>query len=147
VDLDIGFKAGVPLRRQLEHALRMAIRSGRLAAGSAVPPSRELAEELGVSRGVVVDSYSQLTIEGYLTARRGSATRVAVLPPPARPPARRVGGTAAGLHLIAWLPEGADEHATAMRARSRGVGLHELHRHCTTCARSPCPAARLRVPR
>jgi DNA-binding transcriptional MocR family regulator len=119
----------------------MAIRSGRLAAGSAVPPSRELAEELGVSRGLVVDSYSQLTAEGYLTARRGSATRVAVPPPPARPPARRVGGTAAGLHLIAWLPEGADEHATAMRARSRGVGLHELHRHCTT--RAPAPPALL----
>ena len=58
-------------------------------AGSAVPPSRELADELGVSRGVVVDSYSQLTTEGYLTARRGSATRVAVLAPPARPPERR----------------------------------------------------------
>ncbi len=89
MDLDIEFKVGVPLRRQLEHALRMAIRSGRLVAGSAVPPSRELADELGVSRGVVVDSYSQLTTEGYLTARRGSATRVAVLAPPARPPERR----------------------------------------------------------
>jgi len=89
VDLDIEFRAGVPLRRQLEHALRTAIRSGRLVAGSTLPPSRELADELSVSRGVVVDSYSQLTTEGYLTARRGSATRVAVLPPPVRPPARR----------------------------------------------------------
>ena len=37
----------------------------------------------------------------------------------------------------AWLPEGADEHETAKRARRSGVGLHELHRHCTTYAPSP----------
>jgi GntR family transcriptional regulator/MocR family aminotransferase len=49
----------------------------------------------------------------------------------------RVSGTAAGLHLLAWLPDGVDEHATAMRARRSQVGLHELHRHCTTLAPSP----------
>jgi GntR family transcriptional regulator/MocR family aminotransferase len=89
VDLEIEFKPGVPLRRQLEDALRVAIRSGRLEPGSVLPPSRDLADELGVSRGVVVDSYSQLTTEGYLTAKRGSATRVALLPASSRPPARR----------------------------------------------------------
>jgi GntR family transcriptional regulator/MocR family aminotransferase len=52
-------------------------------------------------------------------------------------PAVRVSGTAAGLHLLAWLPDGADEYATAMGARKAGVGLHELHRHCTTSAPSP----------
>lgn len=52
-------------------------------------------------------------------------------------PEVRVGGTAAGLHLLAQLPDGTDEHATAMRARSSGVGVHELHRHCTAHAPSP----------
>ena len=52
-------------------------------------------------------------------------------------PAARVSGTAAGLHLLAWLPDGTDEHATAMRARRSGVGVHELHRHCTTHAANP----------
>jgi GntR family transcriptional regulator/MocR family aminotransferase len=51
-------------------------------------------------------------------------------------PGARIGGAAAGLHLLAWLPDGTDEHATAMRARRSGVGLHELHRHCTTNASS-----------
>jgi GntR family transcriptional regulator/MocR family aminotransferase len=51
-------------------------------------------------------------------------------------PGVRVSGTAAGLHVLAWLPDGADEHATAMRARRAGVGVHELHRHCTTHAPS-----------
>jgi GntR family transcriptional regulator/MocR family aminotransferase len=53
-----------------------------LAPGSLLPPSRVLAHELGVSRGVVVDSYSQLVAEGYLAAKRGSGTRVATLPAP-----------------------------------------------------------------
>ena len=52
-------------------------------------------------------------------------------------PEVRISGTAAGLHLLAWLPDGADEHATAMRDRRSGVGVHELHRHCTTHASSP----------
>jgi GntR family transcriptional regulator / MocR family aminotransferase len=51
-------------------------------------------------------------------------------------PEVRVSGTAAGLHVLAWLPDGADEHATAMQARRSDVGVHELHRHCTTHAPS-----------
>ena len=52
-------------------------------------------------------------------------------------PEARVSGTAAGLHLLAWLPNDIDGYATAMRARRSGVGVHELHRHCTTQAASP----------
>jgi GntR family transcriptional regulator/MocR family aminotransferase len=77
MDLQVEFAPGVSLRRQLEGQLRDAIRSGRLGVGSSLPPSRVLAEELGVSRGVVVDCYAQLTTEGYLSARPGSGTRVA----------------------------------------------------------------------
>jgi GntR family transcriptional regulator / MocR family aminotransferase len=83
VDLQIDLVTGSPLRHQLEAALRDAIGSGRLLPGSLLPPSRVLAHELGVSRGVVVDSYSQLVAEGYLAAKRGSGTRVATLPAPA----------------------------------------------------------------
>jgi len=69
------------------------VRSGRLAPGAALPASRVLAAQLGVSRGVVVDAYEQLAAEGFLLARRGSATRVAAglggsaaaASPPARP--------------------------------------------------------------
>src|SRR6266851_2801580 len=83
------FRPGIPLRRQLEGALRVAIRSGRLAPGSVLPPSRDMADELGVSRGVVVDSYAQLITEGYLTAKRGSGTHVALLPASGTLPAPR----------------------------------------------------------
>ena len=66
-----------PLRAQLEASLREAIRDGRLRAGERLPSTRELAHELGVSRGMVQDCYGQLLAEGYLTSRTGSATRVA----------------------------------------------------------------------
>jgi GntR family transcriptional regulator / MocR family aminotransferase len=69
--------ASQPLRTQLEGSLREAIRDGRLRAGERLPSSRELARELGVSRGMVQDCYGQLLAEGYLTSRAGSATRVA----------------------------------------------------------------------
>ena len=69
--------ASQPLGAQLEASLREAIRGGRLRAGERLPSSRELARELGVSRGMVQDCYGQLLAEGYLTSRTGSATRVA----------------------------------------------------------------------
>jgi GntR family transcriptional regulator/MocR family aminotransferase len=69
--------AGGPLHDQLEHALRGLIRSGRLAAGARMPSTRALASELGLSRGVVLEAYAQLTAEGYLVASQGAPTRVA----------------------------------------------------------------------
>jgi GntR family transcriptional regulator / MocR family aminotransferase len=67
---------GIPLHEQLEQQLRAGIRSGRLAAGMRLPSTRSLASELGVSRTVVVDAYTQLVAEGYLASRRGASTRV-----------------------------------------------------------------------
>ncbi|MDT4948124.1 MAG: hypothetical protein QOJ37_719 [Pseudonocardiales bacterium] len=66
-----------PLGAQMQEQVRDAIRSGRLAAGERLPSSRALAQELGVSRGLVIDTYQQLEAEGYLTTHAGSATRVA----------------------------------------------------------------------
>ena len=82
--------SGQPLRSQLEEGLREAIRSGRLQGGERLPSSRELARELGTSRGLVQECYSQLLSEGYLTSQIGSATRVAMgaHPAPAEPPPR-----------------------------------------------------------
>jgi GntR family transcriptional regulator/MocR family aminotransferase len=77
VDIHLTLDRAEPLRAQLERELRDAIRSGRLRAGSKLPPSRLLAEELEISRGVVVEAYSQLVAEGYLVARSGDGTRIA----------------------------------------------------------------------
>jgi GntR family transcriptional regulator / MocR family aminotransferase len=75
-----------PLHEQLERQLREAIRSGRLVAGERLPPTRTLATELGVSRGVVVEAYAQLTAEGYLATRRGGGTALAAAARPATAP-------------------------------------------------------------
>ena len=72
----------VPLHRQIETSIRDAIRAGRLPRGSSLPPSRALAADLGVSRGVVVEAYQQLTAEGYLASQSGGYTRVAAGPAP-----------------------------------------------------------------
>lgn len=66
-----------PLHGRLEAGLRSAIRDGRLPPGTRLPPSRLLAVDLGLSRGVVVEAYAQLVAEGYLTARTGAGTWVA----------------------------------------------------------------------
>src|SRR5215207_4997733 len=62
--------------RSLLEQLREAIVSGRLAAGDRLPPSRELAEELGVSRHTVTTVYGLLVAEGYLAGRSGGGTFV-----------------------------------------------------------------------
>jgi GntR family transcriptional regulator / MocR family aminotransferase len=80
--------SGLPLRAQLEQELRDAIRSGRLAPASRLPASRVLAEDLAVSRRLVVDAYAQLLAEGYLVARHGSGTFVAESASEAVPAAR-----------------------------------------------------------
>ncbi|MPZ81218.1 MAG: aminotransferase class I/II-fold pyridoxal phosphate-dependent enzyme [Actinophytocola sp.] len=69
---------GEPLHRQIETAVRDGIRAGRLRQGSAMPPTRAIAADLGVSRGVVVEAYQQLVAEGYLTSRTGGYTQVAM---------------------------------------------------------------------
>ena len=74
--LDLDRTRPVALGVQLEEELRRAIRDGRLVEGDALPSSRRLALDLGVSRGLVQASYEQLSAEGYLSATIGSGTRV-----------------------------------------------------------------------
>ncbi len=75
--IDLDRNGGDALHRQIEASIRGRIRSGALPAGVALPPTRALAAELGVTRGVVVEAYAQLVAEGYLTSRGGGYTQVA----------------------------------------------------------------------
>jgi GntR family transcriptional regulator/MocR family aminotransferase len=94
VELDRSRPRG--FRAQIEDGLREAIRSGRLSPGTALPSTRALAADLGVTRGVVVAAYDQLIAEGYLAARAGSGTVVnAAAASSARRPATSAGPTVA----------------------------------------------------
>ncbi|MFC4421306.1 MocR-like pyridoxine biosynthesis transcription factor PdxR [Cupriavidus pampae] len=66
-----------PLNRALYACIRGAIQEGSLAPATRMPPQRDLAVELGLSRNTVMFAYEQLMAEGYLTARTGSGTFVA----------------------------------------------------------------------
>ena len=77
--LELDRSASESLRSQLQRQLRDAIRANRLAHGERLPSSRSLAAQLGVSRGVIAESYAQLESEGYLEPRVGSGTHVARL--------------------------------------------------------------------
>ncbi len=88
VELDRGGE--LSLAEQLVASIRAAIRAGRLTAGAALPSSRGLAAELGISRSLVSEAYSQLAAEGYLTTRQGAPVQVSatVRTAAARPHAR-----------------------------------------------------------
>ena len=66
----------LPLHRQLYEALRRAMLDGKLAAGERLPSSRDLTQDLQLSRNTVVAAINQLTVEGYLVSHVGSGTFV-----------------------------------------------------------------------
>lgn len=73
--------SGEPLQRQLYNEIRSGILVGRLARGVRLPPTRELARSLGISRTTVTLVYDALVSEGYLDGKTGAGTFVAsVLP-------------------------------------------------------------------
>jgi len=71
-------RRGEPLFRQVYAGLRLAILSGTFRAGERLPSTRELADELGISRTVVLLAYDQLIAEGFAAGRGGSGTYVSV---------------------------------------------------------------------
>lgn len=75
----IRLQPGQGLARQLYQALRERILDGRLAGGTRLPASRELAGLLGISRNTVTRALDQLYAEGYVAGRVGDGTYVAEL--------------------------------------------------------------------
>ncbi|SDL71631.1 transcriptional regulator, GntR family [Corynebacterium mycetoides] len=77
------------LPAQIVSGMRGLVAAGELTGGDRVPSTRELARQLGVSRGSVVTAYDQLLSEGVLLSAQGAPTvvhpdlpRVSPPPPP-----------------------------------------------------------------
>lgn len=68
---------GEPVYRQIYDSVRAGILNGTLAAGTRLPSTRMLANDLEISRMTVVNAFDQLLAEGYLVGRAGSGTFVA----------------------------------------------------------------------
>ena len=71
MELHITLEGGRDLGGQLYRQLAEAIRTGRLADGQQLPPSRLLASQLGLSRRTVSDVYDRLGYEQLLLGRVG----------------------------------------------------------------------------
>jgi GntR family transcriptional regulator/MocR family aminotransferase len=68
------------LQTQLYEQIRRAIISGELPPGARLPSTRDLVEQLGLSRNTIVYAFERLVAEGYLDSRVGSGMYVARLP-------------------------------------------------------------------
>lgn len=74
--LKIDRKSNQPVFRQIAQQIVRLIQDDTLRAGDVLPPTRDLAETLSVSRFTVSQAYSELWAQGYTEARQGSHTRV-----------------------------------------------------------------------
>lgn len=69
------------LSARIYRQLHEAVIDGRLRSGERLPPTRELARQLAVSRNTVALAYERLTAEGFLVGRVGAGTFVCANPP------------------------------------------------------------------
>ena len=86
------------LYRQIAEQLRGLIRAGEYPVGSRLPPERDLAAQLKVSRPSVREALIVLEVEGLVEVRMGSGIYV-VAPEPA-PTAERVEGELSPFEII-----------------------------------------------
>jgi GntR family transcriptional regulator/MocR family aminotransferase len=70
-----------PAWLQIANAVIEAIRRGRLAPGTALPGTRELAARIGVNRKTVQQSYDELIAQGWLTTEATRGTFVSAMLP------------------------------------------------------------------
>ncbi|MFV1878754.1 PLP-dependent aminotransferase family protein [Nioella sp.] len=75
-----------PLHMQLTEALRRLILSGHAKPGARLPASRQLAQDLSVSRQTTLTALDQLVAEGYLETKQGAGCFVAKDLPHLAPP-------------------------------------------------------------
>ncbi len=76
VEVHVSLLGRADLAGEIYRQLRAAIIAGRLRAGDRLPPTRELARRLSVSRGTVAVAYDRLSGEGFVTSRVGAGTFV-----------------------------------------------------------------------
>jgi GntR family transcriptional regulator/MocR family aminotransferase len=92
VEVHISLVGRKDLTGEIYRQLRRAILDGRLPPGGRLPPTRELARRLSVSRTTVTVAYDRLLGEGFLATRVGAGTFVGNGLGAAARPTRRSGG-------------------------------------------------------
>jgi len=72
--LHIDPTAATPVYRQIAEGIRAAVEAGRLHPGTQLPPTRDLAKQLGVNRNTVIAAYDLLVETGAATGHTGRGT-------------------------------------------------------------------------
>lgn len=80
MDFHVSLTGRGDLAARIYRQLLDAILDGRLRSGERLPPTRELAQRLDVSRNTVAIAYERLTAEGFLVGQVGSGTFVCTEP-------------------------------------------------------------------
>jgi len=122
LDLHINL-ANRDLARQIYKQIRAAIVDGRLARGDRLPPTRELARRLEVSRNTVSLAYEWLVAEGLLAGRKGAGSFVES--DPARHERRKSGGAPIRLRNV-WDAIAAPEPRAELPRYDFGVGTPDV---------------------
>jgi 2-aminoadipate transaminase len=74
--LELDPQSATPLYRQLHEQLRSAILSGRMVRGERIPPTRELAQSIGLNRATVTAAFDVLESEGLIRREVGRGSFV-----------------------------------------------------------------------
>lgn len=103
--------AAAALHLQIGNQLRRAILEGRLAAGTKLPSSRLMAEDLDCARGTILSALDPLIAEGYLISRAGAGVFVAKELPEEMPALPKTGS-------VRWDAPSPKEHALPLRTQA-----------------------------
>ncbi|MGW6498690.1 MocR-like pyridoxine biosynthesis transcription factor PdxR [Nonomuraea angiospora] len=76
MDVHLSLEGRGDLAAQVYRQLLDAILDGRLRSGERLPPTRELARRLEISRNTVAVAYDRLVADGFLVGRAGAGTFV-----------------------------------------------------------------------
>ena len=77
--IQLDFRAKVPLYIQLSGQIRIQLEQGALQADEQLPPVRDLAERLRVNFNTVARAYRLLDIEGWISSQQGRGTYITTL--------------------------------------------------------------------
>ena len=121
------------LYRQIADQIAALIEKGEYGAGQRLPPERDLAKQLGVSRPSVREALIALEVEGYVEVRVGSGVYVIGPPPAANARAEPLAADSGPFELIKarWLIEAecaalAARQATKTQVRQMEEALDQM---------------------
>jgi len=126
VEFHVSLAGRGDLSARIYRQLHEAVIDGRLRSGEKLPPTRELARQLAVSRNTVALAYERLTAEGFLVGRVGAGTFVCANPP--GPPSARTTGAGAMPPRPVWQELATPPAAGAAPPFDFGVGVPDTSR-------------------